>query len=424
MRIAIAIVVLGAAAFILLWLVIVPLLRKHRRRTIGLPTGSKRGVPEDFSARKEQATYLEPRSATLDDAVFTLTAPRSVPRASAFNIVLWLHPENYYGEVISRAKLALGKELTALSDGPFTLRHGTLVTVVVQIEGVQITPTRKVVHWSGSIGSAAFVCKTSAEAHFGNHVGIANVRVAGLRIATVHFVISVSEERRPQVASLPLTTHFDRNAFASYASEDREYVLTLVRGMQAACKRLNVFVDIVDLRAGQYWESELKQQIRRSDIFYLFWCNHASDSSWVNKEWRYALQARGLDFIDPVPLVPVNWAPPPKELEAKHFNDPLLFYWPDYRFRCESDSQGLSESYWWHSRERHWTKSQRQPDDTPRASTSKVAASETKTKGAVLEARIAELESELAALTGPEREKRLWPLLGELNDLREQRKRV
>ena len=45
---------------------------------------------------------------------------------------------------------------------------------------------------------------------------------------------------------------------------------------------------------------------------------------WVEKEWRCAYQAKGLDFIDPVPFEPPEKATPPPELAAKHFNDPLL----------------------------------------------------------------------------------------------------
>jgi hypothetical protein len=66
--------------------------------------------------------------------------------------------------------------------------------------------------------------------------------------------------------------------------------------------------------------------IPEADVFYLFWCRHAKSSSWVEKEWRCALNKRGLDFIDPVPLESPEDAPPPLELAAKHFNDPLLAF--------------------------------------------------------------------------------------------------
>jgi hypothetical protein len=45
----------------------------------------------------------------------------------------------------------------------------------------------------------------------------------------------------------------------------------------------------------------------------------------VQREWRYGLQTKGIDFIDPVPLVDPRKAPPPKELaDYKHFNDAII----------------------------------------------------------------------------------------------------
>ncbi len=53
------------------------------------------------------------------------------------------------------------------------------------------------------------------------------------------------------------------------------------------------------------------------------------ESPWVEREWRCAYAAKGIDFIDPVPLEPAAGAPPPAELARKHFNEPLLAYCDD-----------------------------------------------------------------------------------------------
>jgi hypothetical protein len=75
-------------------------------------------------------------------------------------------------------------------------------------------------------------------------------------------------------------------------------------------------VDDLDLRSAQYWDTELSRRICDADVFYLFWCRHAMASEWVKKEWHWALQSKGLDFIDPVPLEGQEYAPPPGELAA------------------------------------------------------------------------------------------------------------
>jgi len=153
----------------------------------------------------------------------------------------------------------------------------------------------------------------------------ASIRLKGLQIASLQFVFNVGVARSP-VNILPTRTLFHKNAFASYASQDRDQVIAPVQGMETALKGLKVFVDVVMLRSGQSWEQELWKEISSADVFYLFWCRHARSSPWVEKEWRYALQERGLDFIYPVPLETPKFAPPPMELEAKHFYDPLLAF--------------------------------------------------------------------------------------------------
>jgi hypothetical protein len=45
---------------------------------------------------------------------------------------------------------------------------------------------------------------------------------------------------------------------------------------------LDVFVDVIKLRSGQYWEQELRKEIPRNDVFYLFWSRHAMASTWVD----------------------------------------------------------------------------------------------------------------------------------------------
>ena len=112
-----------------------------------------------------------------------------------------------------------------------------------------------------------------------------------------------------------------RTAFASYAAEDRDAVLARVQGMQKVAPALKVFLDVVNLRSGQLWNEEIQKMICDSDVFYLFWCRHASASEFVAKEWRCAYDTFGLDFIDPVPLESPDSVPPPRELAAKHFND-------------------------------------------------------------------------------------------------------
>ena len=114
------------------------------------------------------------------------------------------------------------------------------------------------------------------------------------------------------------------SAFASYATEDRDDVLARIQGMQQVARHLEIFFDVVSLRSGNRWEERLKSEILERDVLYLFWSRAARASRWVDKEWRTAYRARGLDGVEPVPLEPPDVSPPPPELSSLHFGDSTL----------------------------------------------------------------------------------------------------
>jgi hypothetical protein len=59
-----------------------------------------------------------------------------------------------------------------------------------------------------------------------------------------------------------------------------------------------------------FYEENLFSTIDSSDVLYLFWSRHAKRSSWVEREWRYGAQKKGIDFVDPVPLADLRKVPP------------------------------------------------------------------------------------------------------------------
>jgi hypothetical protein len=65
---------------------------------------------------------------------------------------------------------------------------------------------------------------------------------------------------------------------------------------------IEVFVDVLDLRAGDHWSEKLQAHLKDKDLFCLFWSKPASESKEVEKEWRAALKERGIYYIHPIPL--------------------------------------------------------------------------------------------------------------------------
>jgi type VI secretion system ImpA family protein len=258
---------------------------------------------------------------SLDHVHFTITAVSSLEPGKSFELYFWVHLNRQRKAVIDRAMLALGvgkpEAMVVKSEGPVLLARGTVVSARVSIDDLTLDPCEKSVLWSGETGCASFVIPVPPAAAQGQYHGIISIRVNSCEVARMDFLLRVAG--RPGRVPAKLKRH--TTAFASYASEDRDAVVARLQGMQKVAPWLKVFVDIVDLRSGEQWEHRLRQAIGESDVFYLFWCTHARASEWVDREWRYAYEQRGLEFIDPVPLEPPHNAPPPDELRAKHFND-------------------------------------------------------------------------------------------------------
>jgi len=273
----------------------------------------------------------------VDNVHFTVTSPPKVKSKSSFVVDLWAHLEEQQRMVIEQARLmAIEEELTIRSVGPKPIARGTILTAKLQIEDMVIEHPTQTILWEGEIGNANFAAKVPEGTDIGSKQGTASIFIDGLRIAMIHFLIHVTEEaeelEKAIVERIPLTEHRIETAFASYARLDRDEVLPRIQGIQKALPSLSIFLDILSLRSGQNWESEIKKIIPAKDIFYLFWSENAKKSHWVEVEWRCALDTRGVDFIDPVPLISPEVVPPPQELAEKHFDDWTLAFMNSERF--------------------------------------------------------------------------------------------
>lgn len=75
-------------------------------------------------------------------------------------------------------------------------------------------------------------------------------------------------------------------AFASYAREDEAKVKVICQGLRGA--GYEVLRDRTHILGGELWRERLKQLIRESNRFLLFWSRNAAGSQEVENEWRYA----------------------------------------------------------------------------------------------------------------------------------------
>jgi hypothetical protein len=103
------------------------------------------------------------------------------------------------------------------------------------------------------------------------------------------------------------------NVFVSYSHADASLVAPVVKLLQV--NKSLVFQDIDSIAPGKRWRSEIARGLEQSHLVVVFWCQHASHSDEVAKEWQAAI-AQNKDLL---PLL----------LDATPLPGPLgEFQWP------------------------------------------------------------------------------------------------
>jgi cell division protein FtsZ len=256
-------------------------------------------------------------------ADFLVIAPPVVHAGYAFVVEVWVGPSDQQAELSEQA-IRKGRMIERGTRSRVNLQPDTLITILLRLPGFELTNPVEALGWNGDIANVGFIVKAPSSLRPGIYPGSAKLLQGQVPFASITFDLEVHSTSAE--SSRPLNVQIQRiaRAFASYASQDRLEVLGRVQGMRAT--GVDVFLDIASLRSGADWKSTLYREIDSSDGFFLFWSKAAAKSEWVDREWRYALEQRGIDFIHPLPLEDPRMIEPPVELQSKHFNDTLLAF--------------------------------------------------------------------------------------------------
>jgi hypothetical protein len=269
-----------------------------------------------------------PRTAIQDRVTFSVFAPRAIRQSRSFVLDVWAHLTEQTRQVDSLAA-EVGREKKVGVKTEVSVTSGTILSVLLEISSLQVLEPVDTLAWEGKPANASFSVEVPSDAPLGTHAGRVTVSAYGVRIAKILFCLNIQPSGADPdegSASLETTERTVHTAFASYSSLDRNEAFARIQGMKKILPDLDVFLDVLSLRSGHDWEQQLRFHIPAKDVFFLFWSANAACSKEVEKEWRLALDLRGLEYIDPVPLVDPRESPPPKELASLHFNDLYLGY--------------------------------------------------------------------------------------------------
>jgi hypothetical protein len=292
------------------------------------PAGAEQDFAWEQAAPPEEAGFARaeppqvPRMREADAVPVQLgaSAPAACPPGDEFTARFVAYPPGDEAEVD-----ALLKRLSPRSESLLGLQHclwkpGTPVRVSLSAKGLVIDPPSQDFVWQGTRVLLAFDVTVPQTTPAGTVVLKYDVSIDGITVARLRMDLAVRpEDDKGTLHSAEVRAA--STAFASYSSVDRQRVLDRVAALQISAG-MDIFLDCLSLHPGEHWEPRLEDEIRRRDLFLLFWSRPASESKWVEWEWRKALAEGKKDDMEIHPLE--NGVMPPPELGDLHFADPAM----------------------------------------------------------------------------------------------------
>jgi hypothetical protein len=272
-----------------------------------------------------------------EDVSATVYAPGQAAPGDAFLVQVFVHlPEQAASlEEIAREADEDAKRRAAARLQK-KIRRGTELAFYLVIPGLDVDEPAQSCVWEGEPACVQFGVTVPEGCKLGSIIGTVTVSENSVPVGHLKFKFKVASDAAASAAQAPVAEPEPagslvryRQAFISYASEDRSEVLKRVQMLNLA--KIKFFQDLLTLEPGDSWERLLYEYIDKSDVFFLFWSRAASESEWVRREVEYAIKAKtdereaGPEII-PVIIEGPPPARPPAELSFLHFNDKLLYF--------------------------------------------------------------------------------------------------
>ncbi len=270
-----------------------------------------------FNRKSQKKKHPVP---TVDSVQFSAVVPERAVPGKYFNLNIMMY-EDGHRAVVDELLRGAKDGAREVKGGYTEVERDSQVRVVLSSPELADAVFEETRLWKGKYLDFTFSVKIPADLRESQMLFTATVYINDL-IAT-RLQMTVDMGKAP--GELAIGRSDIRSAFVSYAHSDVNRVAGIVQGMKSARPDIDLFFDIDNLRSGQRWEESLKSEIENRDVLFLCWSRAASASEWVNKEWRYALESKGEDGIEPVPIETPDICPPPAELKNKHFNDRMLY---------------------------------------------------------------------------------------------------
>ena len=273
----------------------------------------------------QENLYDSKKELTIQSVQFSALASAKMKKGD-YSLLQLLMYEDEYRNVVDRILSQSEDNISETPGGELCLKQQSVIVIRlvspdIKVGGEMLSLEESRI-WQGGYQNFTFAVLIPFDYEKRQIIFKADVYINDIIASSLTFITTVDTDQEQRIK---IQRNDIMSAFVSYASNDRARVATIIQGMKKARPDLDIFMDVDMLRSGEHWESVLKKEIDNRDIFYLCWSLAARESHFVEMEWRYALDHRGLEYIEPVPIDPPNICPPPDELSSKHFNDRLIY---------------------------------------------------------------------------------------------------
>ena len=256
---------------------------------------------------------------TVSRVSFSAVAPRVFVKGGYSMVHLIMYEKEFrkiVDEVLADAETAVRETRS----GVLKVREEDRIRVALSSPELEDSEEEQI--WQGEYMIFRFAVRVPEDFRAREISFTASVYINDLIATKLKFIAKCSSWREQK---LRVSREDVLSAFVSYASQDRKRVARVIQGMKLARPDMDIFFDVESLRSGENWQEALHAEIDRRDVLFLCWSHFAKQSRWVDTEWRYALEQKGEEGIEPIPLEKPETCPPPEELSRKHFNERLLF---------------------------------------------------------------------------------------------------
>ena len=292
-----------------------------------------------WRSQKVDAAPSRRHSGAIDENVqFTVYRPREIapPSAAWYTLLAFVHlserrPDepnspDPIAEVERQAERVLSAPAaqyhSVVSDAARGIPRSGELTLIPRVDGLEFNPPQYSFRWEQSVHRAEFQFRpvpgitagTTLRGHLVAYLG-------SIIVGDVALTIPVAAVAVPDQTPVEKTNgRAYRNIFASYSHDD----VAIVEEFERFVERLGdrYIRDVRDLRAGEKWSEKIETLIESADVFQLFWSWNALQSSFMRKEWEFALDLKREGFVRPVywedPL-PSRAGMPPESLLRLHF---------------------------------------------------------------------------------------------------------